>query len=103
LAVNEGTSLPSFSAVLVYRRAVGDGSDSSPLGEAVPHPDAMPASAFGLAGNEGTSLPSSSAVLVYRRAVGDGSDSSPLGEAVSHPGAMPASAFGLAVNAIPFN
>jgi hypothetical protein len=44
--LNEPSPSP-FNAVFVYRRAVGDGRASNPLGEAVPHPGATPASAFG--------------------------------------------------------
>jgi hypothetical protein len=40
-----------FSTALVYRRAVGDGSASNPLGDAVPNPGASRACAFGLAVN----------------------------------------------------
>jgi hypothetical protein len=42
----------SFTAAVVYRRAVGDGSPSNPLSDAVPIPGATRASAFGLAVNE---------------------------------------------------
>jgi hypothetical protein len=50
----------SFS-IIVYRRAVGDGSASNPRSDAVPMPVAIRASAFGLAVNK---IPF--AVLVYR-------------------------------------
>jgi hypothetical protein len=86
--------LCSFPAVLVYRRAVGDGSASNPLGDAVPIPGATRASAFGLAVNDGAAPPFP-AVLIYRRAVGDGSASNPLGDAKPMPGATRASALAL--------
>jgi hypothetical protein len=52
----------SFATAFVYRRAVGDGSDSNPLGDAVPNPGATRACAFGLAINEEGQI-----VLVHRR------------------------------------
>ena len=78
----------SFTAALVYRRAVGDGSASNPLGDAAPIPGATRAGACGLAVNK-------KAALVYRRAVGDGSPSNPLSDAVPIPGATRASTFAL--------
>jgi hypothetical protein len=41
----------AFTTGVVYRRAVGEGSASEPLGTAVPNSAATRASAFGLAVN----------------------------------------------------
>jgi hypothetical protein len=93
-------TLPLFTAALVYRRAVGEGSCGERIRSATAFAPCARASAFGLAVNEWVMIERSG---VSRPAGGADGCGERIRSATAFAPCARARAFGLAVNAIPFN